>query len=424
MKNEILITILCVTFNHYNYIRDALDSIFRQKVNFNYEIVVHDDASTDGTTDILREYEQKYPDKITVLYEVENQYQKSESFDKFLQDIMLPYVRGKYVLSFEGDDYWIDETKLQRQVDYLEKHCDCMMVTHNAAVLNVKSVKVDTLTKYYSDRDLLPEEIINHPKGYLASASMVMRRECYETEGFFHEAGIGDYTRQLYSLTKGKVHYIDRIMSVYRFAHSGSWQESQEKDFTLRFCGYLKMVRFLDKYNAYTDYIYTKYIMKEIQRYAAYIIGIFDKVNISEMLVNEVFDETYKYYINYIIKLYKQINDDYYLDDEIAKFIEKHKHILIMGAGKYASVLANQIRNSGRDFEGFVISSNRNAESLYMGKKVYKINEIPYNNQEIGLLVGINAIIWDEIESTLLTHEIRNYFCPYLFDSNHKIDDL
>ena len=59
-----------------------------------------------------------------------------------------------------------------------------------------------------------------------------------------------------------------------------------------------------------------------------------------------------------------------------------------------------------------------------MGKKVYKINEIPYNNQEIGLLVGINAIIWDEIESTLLTHEIRNYFCPYLFDSNHKIDDI
>lgn len=420
MKSDILITILCVTYNQHNYIKDALDSIFKQKVNFKYEIIVHDDASTDGTTDILREYEQNYPDKIKVLYEVENQYQKCESFDKFLQDTMLPYIKGKYVLSFEGDDYWIDETKLQRQVDYLEQHCDCMMVTHNAAVLNMKSVKVDILTKYYSDKDLLPEEIINHPNGYLASASMVMRRECYETKGFFHEAGIGDYTRQLYSLSKGKIHYIDRIMSVYRFAHSGSWQESQEKDFSLRFYGYLKMIRFLDKYNVYTDYIYAKCIMKEIQRYAAYSIDIFDKVNIDETSAKETVDEKCKYYLNYIIKLYRQINDPHYLDDETEKFLEKHEHILIMGAGKYASVLSNQIRNNGKDFEGFVVSSNQNAESSHMGKKVYKIDEIPY--KEVGILVGINALIWDEIESTLLTHQIKNYFCPYLFDSNHKYD--
>lgn len=424
MNNNIFVTIVCVTYNHQNYIRDALDSFFHQQVDFKYEVVVHDDASTDETIAILKEYEKEYPDKIKVLYEAENQYRKTENFVKFLQERVLPFVRGKYVVISEGDDYWIDDTKLQRQVDYLEKNADCMMVTHNAVTLNMRSAKIDILTRYYSDKDLSAEEIINHPCGYMATASMLMRRECFELIDFFNEAEIGDYTRQLSCLARGKIHYIDRVMSVYRFAHPGSWQELQDKDSFLRINGYLKMIRFLDKYNAYTKYIYSKYLSKEIQRYASYIIMINNKENFEEAFEKELFNESYKQYLDYIIKLHKQVKDKHYLDNGTLSFMQKYKHILIMGAGEYASVLANQIENSGRDFDGFVVSPNQDAKTMHMGKKIYVLDKIPYNIQETGVLVGINAIKWDEIEDTLLTYQISNYFCPYLFETGYNNNNI
>lgn len=420
MDNNILVTIICVTYNHEKYIRDAIESFFHQQVRFKYEIVIHDDASTDGTVVILKEYEQKYPDKIKVIYESENQYQKDGNFVKLLQEKVIPFIKGKYVIISEGDDYWIDETKLQRQVEYLEQNIDCMMVTHNAVSLDMRNTKVDMLTRYYNDKNLTPEEIINHPNGYMATASMVMRRECFELREFFNEAGIGDYTRQLFCLSLGKIHYIDRVMSVYRFAHSGSWQESQNTNLFLRFYGYLKMIRFLDKYNVYTKGIYFKYLRKEIQRYAAYMIAISSEENTSKLFTRGLYDDSYGKYLDYIIKLHKQINDNYYLDDAILEFMHKYKYILIMGAGKYASVLAKQIKSNGIDFDGFVVSPNQNSDLLYMGKTIYKLDQIPYREQETGILVGINAVLWDEIERTLLHYRIKNYFCPYLFITDYK----
>ena len=422
MNEDILITIVCVTYNHHEYIRDALDSYLCQQLDFKFEIVVHDDASTDGTGEILSEYEKKYPDKIKVLYESENQYRNVDNFVKCIQEKMIPFIRGKYVLISEGDDYWVDDTKLQRQVEYLEQNADCMMVTHNAVTLNMRSTKVDILTKYYEDRDLTPEEIINHPQGYLATASMVMRRECFELKDFFNEAGIGDYTIQLFCLTKGKIHYIDRIMSVYRFGHSGSWQESQDQDSFLRFYGYLKMIRFLDKYNRYTNYIYNRCLIKEIQRYFNLIMSIWDKENMDKMITKELYNESYQNYLDSLKCLYKQIKNNYYLDDNTVEFMKKYKYILIMGAGKYAAILAEQLKNNGKEFDGFVISPGQDAESLYLGKKIYKLDEIPYKKKETGILIGINAVIWDEVEEALQKYQISNYYCPFLFDVNRKIN--
>ncbi len=416
MDDTIFVTVICVTYNHQDYIKDALESFLHQQVSYKYEIVVHDDASTDQTADILREYEQRYPDKIRVIYEAVNLYQSADNFVKCIQESVIPLIRGKYVLISEGDDYWIDETKLQRQVEYLEQHDECTMVTHNAVSLHMKSTKIDIQTRYYKDKNLSPEEIINHPCGYLATASMLMRRECFELKGFFHEAGIGDYTRQLYCLAKGKVHYIDRIMSVYRFGHAGSWQESQDKDSSAKFYGYLKMIRFLDKYNAYTSHSYDKYLRKEIQRYAHHIIRIGSKEDLEKFLVKELYDEPFWKYLKRLEKLHGQIKDPHYLADMTASFLRKYKHILIMGAGKYASVLAGQIRNNGEEFDGFVVSPGQNPADLYCGKKVYTLDEIPYEKNDTGILVGINATVWDEVEETLLKYEIRNYYCPFLLD--------
>lgn len=130
-KDSPLVTIQCLTYNHEPYIRQCLEGFVMQKTNFKFEAIVHDDASTDGTAAIIREYEQKYPDIIKPIYETENQYSKN---DGSLQRIMNMHTYGKYVALCEGDDYWIDAYKLQKQVDFLESNKDYGVVHTNCFV--------------------------------------------------------------------------------------------------------------------------------------------------------------------------------------------------------------------------------------------------------------------------------------------------
>lgn len=114
-----LVTIRCITYNHEPYIRQCLEGFVMQKTTFPFEAIVHDDASTDGTATIIREYAEKYPNIIKPIYETENQYSKH---DGSLSRIMNKHMRGKYIAMCEGDDYWTDPLKLQKQVDLLENN--------------------------------------------------------------------------------------------------------------------------------------------------------------------------------------------------------------------------------------------------------------------------------------------------------------
>lgn len=115
----LMVTIRCCAYNQEDYIRDCLEGFVMQKTNFRFEAIVHDDASTDGTATIIREYAEKYPAIIKPIFETENQYSKK---DGSLGRIMQAHTHGKYVAYCEGDDYWIDPLKLQKQVDFLEQH--------------------------------------------------------------------------------------------------------------------------------------------------------------------------------------------------------------------------------------------------------------------------------------------------------------
>ena len=115
----LMVTVRCCTFNQVRYIRDCLNGFVMQKTNFRFEAIVHDDASTDGNADIIKEYGEKYPDVIKPILETENQWSKR---DGSLGRIMDQNTHGKYVAWCEGDDYWIDPLKLQKQVDLLEAH--------------------------------------------------------------------------------------------------------------------------------------------------------------------------------------------------------------------------------------------------------------------------------------------------------------
>lgn len=127
-NRPLMVTIRCMTYNQAPYIRQCLDGFVMQKTDFHFEAIVHDDASTDGTADIVREYAEKYPDIIKPIIETENQYsQKNGS----LARIMNEHTHGKYIALCEGDDYWIDPLKLQKQVEFLEANPDYGLVHTN-----------------------------------------------------------------------------------------------------------------------------------------------------------------------------------------------------------------------------------------------------------------------------------------------------
>ena len=127
MNGDIIVSIFCDTYNHVDYIQEALDGFAMQETNFAFEVLVHDDASTDGTAKIVEEYARKYPDLIKPILQKENQYSKGV---RITHEYVLPKAKGKYVAVCEGDDYWTDKHKLQKQFEIMEMHPEIDMCTH------------------------------------------------------------------------------------------------------------------------------------------------------------------------------------------------------------------------------------------------------------------------------------------------------
>ncbi len=160
MKNNV-VAIRCCTYNHEPYIRDALEGFVMQKTDFPFVAIVHDDASTDRTAEIIREYAEKYPDIIKPIYETENQYSKKDGSLARIMNKACDATGAKYVAMCEGDDYWTDPYKLQKQVDFLESHPDYSMCFHGVNIkiekgCNLSSSEFQQLeTKDYSGPEIL-----------------------------------------------------------------------------------------------------------------------------------------------------------------------------------------------------------------------------------------------------------------------------
>lgn len=148
-RNYPLVSIQCLVYNHEPYLRQCLEGIVMQKTNFVFEAIVHDDVSTDNSALIIKEYAKKYPDIIKPIYETENQYSKH---DGSLIKIMNDACKGKYIAFCEGDDYWTDPCKLQKQVDFLETNPDYGLVHTNFSVLTTKNRIVHNGSGRYSDK--------------------------------------------------------------------------------------------------------------------------------------------------------------------------------------------------------------------------------------------------------------------------------
>lgn len=142
MDTKPLVVIRCITYNHEPFIRDALEGFVMQKTSFPFVAVVHDDASTDGTASIIREYAEKYPNIIKPIYETENQYSKRDGSLRRIMNEACDATGAKYIAFCEGDDYWIDPLKLQKQVDFLEANPEYGMCYTNFNIKNEKSLSL------------------------------------------------------------------------------------------------------------------------------------------------------------------------------------------------------------------------------------------------------------------------------------------
>lgn len=221
MNEEVLmVSICCTTYNHRAYIRDCLEGFVNQKTNFKFEVLVHDDASTDGTQEIIKEYERKYPDIIKPIYQTENQFSKGVLISRIFQ---YPRIQGKYYAMCEGDDYWCDENKLQKQVDFLEKHPDYSACVHNVKMYNCTTNKVRLINPNDYDYDISLKDIVINYGSCFHTSSVVAKKEFYLCPKEFKFSSIGDYPRAIYLAVNGKIHYFKDVMSVYRVETQGSW---------------------------------------------------------------------------------------------------------------------------------------------------------------------------------------------------------
>lgn len=199
-----------MVYNHEHYIRQCLDGFVMQKTNFSFEAIVHDDASTDGTAAIIREYSEKYPYIIKPIFETENQFSKH---DGSLRRIMNEACRGKYVAMCEGDDYWIDPYKLQKQVDFMEQHTDYVACFHNARVQYKDHV---ALFNDLEEKHHTPAEDIIKRSWFIATPTLLYRNIVRGMPKWSNGVINGDYLIELLLAKEGNFYYMDDVMAVYR----------------------------------------------------------------------------------------------------------------------------------------------------------------------------------------------------------------
>lgn len=259
---QIMVSVLTTAYNHAQFIAGALDSFVKQKTDFAFEVIVHDDASTDGTAEIIREYASKYPDIIRPILQNENQY--SKGIDVY--DFMEPLVRGKYIALCEGDDYWCDDLKLQKQVDFLEAHTDYVACAHNNWVINYETGKKTLAYPGDGDRDLHIENYLSgNGKNYHTSSIVYRRDKCMGIEDFVREPLLigGDNILEAYLLLQGKIRFLNDTMSVYRLMSPNSWTKSNSN--SQKTISILEdRIRFFEIIDQYTNGAYSEYINKGV----------------------------------------------------------------------------------------------------------------------------------------------------------------
>lgn len=219
MVNKVKVSILCLSFNHARYIGQALEGFISQKTDFRFEVLINDDHSTDGTKEIIKEYQKKYPDIIKPIFHNTNKYSKGER--NLMFRYLFPEIKGSYIALCEGDDYWTDKTKLQKQADYLDDNSECSLVFHRVLVKDEESQKSYEYpnvpdARWYTKKQLLKLNYIQtNSVMYRAVDYSDIKTNVMPTDWYLH----------LFHAKFGSIKYMKDVMSVYRKHREGMWRD-------------------------------------------------------------------------------------------------------------------------------------------------------------------------------------------------------
>lgn len=263
-----LVSVSVPTYQHNKYIKECLDSIVNQKTTFLFEIIIGEDGSTDGTREICIEFAEKYPDKIRLFLRDRNfsQYFEDGKFVTRFNGLWNRMsARGKYIAMCEGDDYWIDSLKLQKQINFLETNPDYGLVFHASEYLHMDSGK---RTIYKHKSSVIPStfsinEIMLNDGSFITTNSMVFHSKYVKNlPSWYWHAPAGDYALSLLLASQAKVAYVNEIMSVYRFGVEGSWTK-QKRGLKYQLKWFVKMNKLLNSFDNWSNHRYNSIVRKK-----------------------------------------------------------------------------------------------------------------------------------------------------------------
>lgn len=245
-----MVSVSMITYNHEQYIAEAIEGVVMQKTDFPFELVIGEDLSTDNTRAICIEYQKKYPDIIHLRLNNPN------------QGMMLNWInniesgKGKYIALCDGDDYWTDPYKLQKQVDFMEANPDFAMCSHKVHTLmcGVLDENIET------GKDTLTTEDLISKDWSLLTASIFFRKDAHKTPDWYYTVKNGDYALQLIVSLSGKIKFLSDYMAVYR-QHLGGMSSTLKPLNQTAWMVYL-----LHEFNKYTHNGYKKAIVERIKR--------------------------------------------------------------------------------------------------------------------------------------------------------------
>ncbi|MBK2267748.1 glycosyltransferase family 2 protein [Francisella philomiragia] len=277
-----LVSICCATYNQEAYIAKAIDSFLMQQTNFPFEIIINDDCSTDNTAKIVSEYQAKYPNIIKSIFQSENQFCKGLSP---FNDILFPASKGKYIALCEGDDYWTDPHKLQKQVDFLEANPEFMGCAHATRFLRDGQI-AELASNADPDKSIyLFEEYVG--LHYFHTSSWVYRYDKYkEKVNEYLKLNNGDNYLSYVFLTFGPIKYLDQEMSVYRVNDKGVWSSQKHEDNNIEnILSLIKNIEIFDKYEQHlSDVMLYNLMVCNHERVSNAIVSNCSNKNIEKIL--------------------------------------------------------------------------------------------------------------------------------------------
>lgn len=380
MEQNVEVSIICVTYNHKKYIHQCLDNMLNQKTNFKYEIIVHDDASTDGTTEIVKEYAEQYPNIVKLILQKKNQY----SCGKWITELALPKAKGKYLAFCDGDDYWCDESKLQKQFDYMEAHGDCSICFHNTYTYDMYADRIKQGWFFWKNRCFSGAGIYR--------TEQLMRLEVTPCSSHFYRKADIDFSCN---------HIICADMLITLCLSS--------KGYGYCLPGYMSVYR-----KGVTDSTYTHcyFGVEEYNRTIQYVIDVWKAFNYYSQNI-------YKNYIDTQIanERAKKIS---ICNDDIKTLQKETSQLYIYGIGIYGAVCLEEMKHWSLNITGFVVSDGCEKPDTYKKYKVFYLSELKDKNCGFIIAAGINAR--NKIIENLNNRSVSHY-CIGLKEVVHERTD-